>query len=242
MIFNEEDRFLSQGLYDKDWMGIVVDNVDPEFEFRCKVRIFGLFDELPVEAIPWSFPSNQHIFAGGAGGFGSGSVPKNGSIVKVRFNSQNKYAPEYFAIHNINEGLRAEISEDYDGTHVIVYDEDEDLKITYQKGTGLKIHLRDSHITINPDTNITIEHSSSESIIELLGDKINVVSSKEVNITAENCNVDSPNIKLGVDAVESVIKGDTFKLIYDSHTHPAVGSPPAVPLPSGVLSKNTKTR
>lgn len=242
MIFNEEDRFLSQALNDKDWMGIIVDNEDPEFEFRCKVRVFGLFDELPIESIPWSFPANQGIFASTNGGFGSGSVPKNGTFVKVKFNSGNKYAPEYYAIQNINSVLKSEISGDYLGTHVLAYDEDEDLKIIYQKGAGIKIHLRDSHITINPDTSITIEHSSSESIIELLGNTINVFSTNEVNITAENCNVDSPNIKLGANAVESVIKGDLFKVIYDSHTHPVVGGPPAVPLPTGVLSKNTKTK
>jgi hypothetical protein len=242
MIFNEEDRFLAQGLQDKDWMGIVEDNEDPEFEFRCRIRVLGLFDELPIEAIPWAFPANQGIFASAGGGFGSGSVPKVGTMVKVKFNSGSKYAPEYYAIQNINSGLKGEISGDYQGTHVLVYDEDEDLKIIYQKGVGIKIHLKDSHVTINPDTSITIEHSSSESIIELLGPTINIVSSNEVNITAENCNVDSPNIKLGANAVESVIKGDSFKAVYDSHTHPAAGAPPAVPLPTGVLSKNTKTR
>ena len=73
-------------------------------------------------------------------------------------------------------------------------------------------------------------------------DTINIASTKEVNIVAENCNIDSPNIKLGDNAIESVIKGDMFKKIYDTHTHPSAGAPPAIPLPSAVLSKNTKTK
>jgi hypothetical protein len=238
----DQNRMLSTNLLDKDWIGEVVDNIDPESAFRCKIKVFGLFDELPNSDLPWAFPANKTVFAGGDGGFGSGSVPKNGTFVKVRFSNGNKYAPEYYAIQNINNALQSELSSDYQGAHVLVYDEDEDLKITYQKGSGLKIHLKNSHVTINPDTSITIEHSSSESIIELLGNTINVVSSRDVNITAQNCNIDSPNIKLGSNATESIIKGDLFKIIYDAHTHPAPGAPPIMPLPTGVLSKNTKTR
>lgn len=239
---SDERRLLSYDLRDKDWLGEVVDNKDSEFQFRCKIKVFGLFDELETGDIPWAFPATNGIFASSNGGFGSGSVPKIGSLVKVRFDNGNLYSPEYRGIQNVNRGLSSEISGDYDGTHVLAYDEDEDLKILYQKGNGIKIHLKDSHITINPDTSITIEHSGTESIIELVGDKINILSSNEVNITAEKCNVDSPNIKLGVNATESVIKGNLFKAIYDSHTHPFFGGPPTVPLPTGVLSKNTKTK
>lgn len=238
----DQNRMLSGDLHSKDWIGEIVDNIDPESAFRCKIKIFGLFDELENDSLPWAFPANKTIFAGGDGGFGNGSVPKIGTYVKVRFSNGNKYAPEYYAIQNINNALQGELSSDYQGAHVLVYDEDEDLKITYQKGSGLKIHLKNSHVTINPDTSITIEHSSSESIIELLGNTVNIVSSSEVNVTTERCNVDSPNIKLGENATESIIKGDLFKAVYDTHTHPAPGAPPAVPLPTGVLSKNTKSK
>lgn len=243
MIFNEEDRFLAQGLLEKDWLGIVEDNNDPEVEFRCRVRVLGLFDDLPTEAIPWAFPANQGIFSGSSGGFGSGSVPKIGTMVKVRFNSGNKYAPEYYAIQNINESLRNEISEDYQGTHVLAYDEDEDLKVIYQKGSGIKIHLKNSHVTINPDTSITIEHSESKSIIELVGDTINIVTQKDVNITADNdVNVNANNvivdhsntIELGKGAVEKLVLGDSFLSLFNSHTHignaGAPTSPPVVPM------------
>jgi hypothetical protein len=172
----EQNRLLSQDLAIKDYVGEVIDTNDPEKEFRCKIRVYGLFDDIEDEKLPWAYPGGNTIFGGKSGGFGSGSVPKKGALVKVKFANGDLYSPEYMAMQNINPALKAELGDDYEGTHVLAYDEDEDLKILYQKGTGLKIHLKDSHITINPDTSITIEHSQSQSIIELVGDTCNVVT------------------------------------------------------------------
>lgn len=185
MKYTDESRLLSQDLRNKDWLGEVVENDDPETQFRCKIKIFGLFEELEIDAIPWAFPANHGIFASkDEGGFGNGSVPKIGSILKVRFSNGDIYAPEYYAIQNINPTLQSEIAGDYQGTHVLAYDVDEDLKIIYQPGVGVKIHLKESHITINPDESITIEHSNSESIIELVGDTCNIITNATIEMTA----------------------------------------------------------
>jgi len=177
-------RLLSQDPMSKDWIGEVVDNEDPEVQFRCKIKVYGLFDDLEPENMPWAFPGNQGIFASSSGGYGSGSVPKIGTLMKVRFTNGDLYSPEYYSIQNINSALQSEIEGDYQGTHVLAYDEDADLKILYQPGTGIKVHLKDSHVTINPDESITIEHSGSESIIELVGDACNIVTNATVDVTA----------------------------------------------------------
>lgn len=249
---NDERRLLSYDLKDKDWLGEVVDNEDDQFQFRCKVKVFGLFDDLETDDIPWAFPSTYGIFASSDGGFGSGSVPKIGSLVKVRFDNGNLYSPEYYGIQNINQELSDEISDDYEGTHVLAYDPDEELKVIYQKGTGIKIHLKDSHVTINPDTSITIEHSDSESIIELIGDQVNIVTQNEINIDARNeINIDAgqtvnlsainvnveqtQQISLGKGAAERLVLGDSFQALFNTHTHisPFLGiptSPPVIPM------------
>lgn len=248
MITKDLNRLLSQDPMMKDWVGEVLDNEDPEVQFRCKVKVYGLFDELETEDIPWAFPANQGIFAGGEGGYGSGSVPKVGSLVKIRFGNGDIYAPEYYAIQNINSALQSEIEGDYQGTHVLAYDEDEDLKILYQPGTGIKIHLKDSHVTINPDESMTIEHSNSESLIELVGDTINVVTQKDVNVTANNnVTVDCTNvlvnhsntIELGKGASEKLVLGNSFQALFNSHTHTTFGipsTPPVIPMTSLFLS------
>lgn len=184
-IRNQEKRLLSQDLKDKNWIGEVVENDDPEIEFRCKIRVFGLFDDLEIDAIPWAFPANQTIFSSENGGSGSGSVPKIGTLLKVTFENGDIYAPMYHSVQNVNPALKEEIRDDYLGTHVLAYDEDADLKVLYQPDTGIKIHLRDSHVTINPDESITIEHRDSLSIIELVGDTVNVVTQNRIEMTAD---------------------------------------------------------
>ena len=36
------------------YLGVVVDNKDPEFKGRAKVKVFGIFDDLNNEEIPWA--------------------------------------------------------------------------------------------------------------------------------------------------------------------------------------------
>ena len=36
------------------YLGVVVDNDDPEFRGRAKVKVFGVFDDLETEQIPWA--------------------------------------------------------------------------------------------------------------------------------------------------------------------------------------------
>lgn len=58
---------------------------------------------------------------------------------------------------------------------------------------------KDSHIVINPDSSITIEHKDTESIIELTGSTINITANSTINITA--------NSKINAEASESIFNG-----------------------------------
>ena len=41
------------------WIGEVVDNADPSNLGRCRVKVFGKFDDLPDDSIPWATPMNR---------------------------------------------------------------------------------------------------------------------------------------------------------------------------------------
>lgn len=160
----EKNKTFTQSLSDREWIGVIIDNDDPLKMLRCKIRVFGLYDGLEDEHLPWAFPAASLCFSSSSGGFGSFSTPKKNTIVKVRFNNGDKYAPEYFAIQNINETLRNELSEDYENAHVICFDEDEELRILYTKGNGILLKHKDSIINIKPDDTIFLQHGNGKAI------------------------------------------------------------------------------
>jgi hypothetical protein len=224
------------------YLGEVVNVDDPDKEGRCKIRVFNLFDNLSDEDLPWASPGNGKTFAGGANkGFGDLSVPKVGTVVKVYFESDDPYTPFYNLIQIFSDEAKAEIDGSYLGSTILMYDVDEQVKVFYTPGKGLNFFHKDSAIIINPDSSVTIQHKDSESIIELIGGKINIVSTSDVNVTSPKCVVDSGTIQLGENAVQSLIKGEAFKVFFDTHTHAGAGSPPLVPMPPSLLSNVSKT-
>lgn len=178
-----KNGFLTKDLHDADWIGVVINNQDPLHSGRCRIKVFDLTDKLERdEDVPWAVPVNSTFFAGD--GAGSLSVPKLGQIVRVQFNNGDIYAPEYTTIQNIDTELINAIKDDYDGTHVLAYDPDEGLSMIYQRNLGIQLFYRDSFIQIAPDSMITIQHANQDSIIQLEGDKCNITTKNEVNISA----------------------------------------------------------
>jgi len=178
----EDIRLFSKELKKNDWLGVVVNNLDPLFSGRCQIMVYLLYDDIDPADIPWAVPINSTVFAGD--GAGSLSVPKIGQILRVQFNNGDIYAPEYTTIQNIDTTLIDTIKNDYDGTHVLLYDPDEELSLIYQRALGIQLYFRGSFIQIAPDSMVTIQHANGDSIIQLEGDKCNITTKNEVNIAA----------------------------------------------------------
>ena len=198
MIISNGLQLTFKDLHDNDWLGVVTNNIDPTFSGRCQIRVYRLMDNLDAKNLPWAVPINSTIFAGD--GAGSLSVPKIGQIVRIQFNNGDIYSPEYTTIQNIDTQLIQRIKDDYDGTHVLLYDPDEELTVIYQRNSGFQMFYRGSFIQISPDSMITIEHANQESLIQLDGDKLNIVTKNEVNVSAA--------AKVEITADESIIKGN----------------------------------
>lgn len=164
------------------YIGVVTNIKDPLFAGRCQVRVFEIMDNLPDDHLPWAVPVNSPIF--GSSGAGSLSIPKLGAFVRVNFNNGDRYAPEYSAIQNIDNDLIQEIQDDYEGTHVLLYDVDEELNVIYQRNSGFKIYYKGSYLQISPDAMITLEHANTDSVIQLEGDVCNISTKNEINVSA----------------------------------------------------------
>lgn len=218
-------------------LGVVVDNNDPTRTGRAKVRVRGLFDDIPDEDLPWANQTSVVSFGSKDGG-GMISVPKIGSLVNVQFDNGNWYSPFFTSTWDtdptlVESFMEGENGESYFGAHSIIYDTGAvpgPLKLIYQTNNGMLIELGESKFHLSYDG------SNLKVIIKIKDNQIVMDGSKIV--------IDSGEIQLGDKATQSLIKGDLFKTFFDSHIHatPAGPSaPPTVPMTPELLSKVSKT-
>lgn len=142
--------------YSKDYVGTVEDNKDPEKIGRCRIRVHGLYDDIPVEDLPWATPAFSIPF----GVKGCFIVPEVGTTISVEFDDGDLYEPKYTAkvLDERNLNFEADKDEDYPDS-VIFYESKEGdyLKVNRFKGeftikTGAGVLLKFSE---NGDINLT---------------------------------------------------------------------------------------
>ena len=260
-----QDTAYKDNLLGTSWIGEVVDIEDPLKIGRVKINVYGKFDEIPTEDIPWAYPGNNNT-GGAATGGGFFSVPKKGAVVSVKFDQGNIYHPEYYFNQKISDDVKTEIEGSYPNAHVIIYDTvtDGKLKIFFTEKKGLMLDYKETQINIKPDKSIDIHTASGKSKIELLDDgklnvthasditikcdtKIDITSTNDTTIHCKSAIIDhASSIELGKGAKEHLVLGDSFKAYFDTHTHignlGAPTTPPISPMPDTTLSaKEVKT-
>ena len=60
---------------------------------KCKIMVYGVYDNIPVEHLPWALPDKSWM----GSQTGSFIVPPVGTLVRVEFDSDNIYRPIYSA-------------------------------------------------------------------------------------------------------------------------------------------------
>ena len=135
---------------DKLWVGIVEDNKDPDRQGRIKVRVQSIFDDIPIEDIPWANPIKTLSSR-------SYEMPAIGKIVSVFFPNDNIYEPYYMYAEHYNVNLKnklSDLSEDeYVNFVAIVFDHKTKI---YSDDTNLTMDYLYNKITIDND-NINLE-------------------------------------------------------------------------------------
>jgi hypothetical protein len=189
----------------REYIGTVIDNLDPNCAGRCKVKVAEVMAGVDENFIPWATPGMGGTFAGD--GLGSLSIPKKGTVVRVKFKNGDLKAPEYFGVQKVDKNLVNEIQSDYVGSQVLCFDHENDMSIRFQPNHGIIVYLGGSYLQINPDGMITINHSGNTSIIQLEGKDISITSTGEINASSTtNINIESKVINLKGDT--TTIKGD----------------------------------
>lgn len=257
----------NEDLKSKEWVGLIVDIEDPLNQGRVKVRIFEKFDQrkpvdengeypdveltfddyldeenflLPTSALPWIFPAQSTIFGGGESpGYGSFSTPKLKTLVRVDFPNNDIYSGVYHTLVKANPAMMEQLASDYTNAHVLLWDEDEDLKIVYQQGLGLQLFHKGSQFVIRPDSSIYIEHKDSESLMEFQGPDIKIVANRNIDISSQNeitvssdmVHINGADTYLGEYPEYSAVNGeplmkllDTLAVLLDAKTPPGPAS------------------
>ena len=212
-------------------LGEIVDINDPLKQGRARIRVFGFFDELEIEDIPWAEQISGLSFSS-ARGNGNISIPRVGAVVNVQFDGSNYYKCFYEFEKESSSALLEEIADSYEGAQSIWYDVEAEpgtLKLFYTKKKGMVLSLGDAKIQLD-----TQDGGNLRIVIEMGKDQIKMENSKVV--------INSNNIELGEGATQAVIRGDAFKQFFDTHVHAGAGSPPVVPMIPNLLSLVTKTK
>lgn len=162
------------------WVGEVINTGDPLRLGRVKIKVFGKYDELDEEVIPWAIPYNQ---------LSSGTIyiPKVGEICNVFFENGDENIPFYTGIAKTNDDLLGEYAEDYPKVWSIVYDkragedalgevsDERTLEIFYTETQGLIIRKNDSFIQFkNEDESILLTNGSTGKVVHISNDGISL--------------------------------------------------------------------
>lgn len=202
--------------------GIVVDNYDPLYKGRCKIRVFGLHSEticgqylILDDDLPWSSPAPN---IGSSNG--SFNIPSIGERVYV--NADDPYNIQYFGqveVKSSIKDLQYKNTEMSDKLKVIAYSEDnmegekDYLKIYYLPEDGLTIECNGNKILLTKYDNLLIKNNRGAEIsLDNVSGDIHIKSESKVIL-------DCAEVSLGGDAAETIALGSKLMEKFNNHTH-----------------------
>lgn len=205
----------------KMFTGKIEDNIDPDKLGRCRIRVFGIFDDknISTKDLPWAVP--EQSFLGST--VGSFVVPPIGTIVRVYFDNDDIYSVCYTTkALNINQ-LSTLKDEDYPSTMVLMESDNGDYVIINRKTLEFEFHhASGSSVKLDADGNIDINNTGSEVgklTINVKGDVSVTSETGDVSVEApkgninlgKNANVPCPNVQTCVVTGAPLAIGRNFK-------------------------------
>ena len=229
--------------------GIVVDNYDPLYKGRCKIRVFGLHSEticgqylILDDDLPFACPAPN---VGSSNG--SFNVPNIGERVYV--NADDPCNIQYFGQVEVKSSIKKlqyQNTEMSDKLKVIAFSEDnmegelDYIKIYYLPEEGLTIECNGNSILMTKYDSLLIKNNKgSEIMMDNATGDINIKAEGSVNL---NCN----KVCLGEGAVDNIVLGSKLMEKFNSHTHftgdSGITNPPIEKLQPGDFSRNIKIK
>ena len=227
---NQHEKFYG------NYRGIVVDNVDPLQNGRCKINVFGVYDNVEEDHLPWATFSDP--FMGGLEGFGSTLIPEVDTHVWVFFEGGDVRYPVYFAGAPAMNGKEApDVPEESRETErettfypddqageyphnkvfkfksgmTVEFDQTEGaerLRVFHPSGWEMIVNADGDKHTYTPGSE---EATTDGDITEEIGGNYDVTISGNLNIRVDgHTELSCPTIDLGESDLEPIILGDKF--------------------------------
>ena len=145
----------------KKWTGIVVNNCDPDKIGRVQVKIYGYYDDLAINNIPWAVPDVQS-WTSTKGNF---VVPELNTILRGYFDNGDEMKPVYdsLAFNSAYTSKEGDFfdwytrTEDYPHTMVLFQTDQKDYLVMNKKTGELAFtHHTGTVMRVDPDGNIDI--------------------------------------------------------------------------------------
>lgn len=173
------------------WTGIVINNNDPDQLGRCQIKIYGYYDDLATNNIPWAIPDINSM----ASTKGNFIVPELNTIVRGYFDNGDEAKPIYdsVAFNSANSDAMGGIknwqyrTDDYPNTMVLFQTDQDDFLVMNRKSGEISFNHHTGTVTkIDSDGNISI----GTSIYSGGPAKLNISISGDITInTFGNCNI-----------------------------------------------------
>jgi len=214
--------------FNHSWTGKVIDNSDPLYLGRVKIKIFGFYDDIAETAIPWALPESTYL----GSKRGNLVIPEVGTVVRGYFDHGDDHKPIYTAIAaNIENYATTELLDhleeviEYPDLMVLLHtDEGERVTLNRASGEMRMTHRSGTIVTISPNGAISIETSipmikpSASVTTDIPGANITIAgtvnlksTTGDINITSDrgtvNINAKSGDINIGNNAVDVEING-----------------------------------
>lgn len=231
MIQNSDTLMNKKDAMDSEHIGTVVDNKDPEYKRRLKIKIPKVL-EADNDSLPWAYPHNESSW-GGSDKFGIICIPKIGSKIIVRFIDGDPHAPyyDYSSVTKVPEEFRESYPDSYgfkdeSGNILIINEKNSSFKFEHTSGFKFSItesgdwelntngngKVNSKNLEFNSENNVNI---NATNLIELSTNYIKLIAETIVNIT-------SPAVKTTGDIFDSIRSMAMDRGIFNSHTHTGV--------------------
>lgn len=131
--------------YQHYYEGKVVDNNDPDKIGRCKIKVFGIYSNIPDTDLPWAVPDFNFV----GSKVGSFVVPPVDTIVNVYFEQGDIYLPHYTTKVIDNNNLPSERNTNYPDNMIILKTDEGDIlsmnrqtkKLLFKHNSGTQIEI-----------------------------------------------------------------------------------------------------